>query len=193
MEAIINQVNSIGLRFVDFAVAGLVQSSALIVVLLVADVLLHKKVRATVRYCLWILVLVKLILPISLTSPVSVGNLVGNKLTAAQINEIFVSNESLSETAYYSEGFESDDDADALTYPARPLSAEISGQETVAKSTNGNIVSVTWQGAVFLGWLVIAGAMVLLLLQRAIFVCGLVRQAKQANTIMNDNLEFCRK
>ncbi|MHC4240826.1 MAG: M56 family metallopeptidase, partial [Planctomycetota bacterium] len=51
---------------------------------------------------------------------------------------------------------------------------------------------LSWQGAGFLTWLTVVIAMVLLLLQRVIFVKGLVAQAKEANGVMADMLESCR-
>lgn len=84
---IIEFINSAGLKFVDFAVPMLIQSSVLIVFLLAGDLLLRKKVRAVFRYCLWLLVLAKLVLPVSPSSPVALGYLVGDELTNIKISE----------------------------------------------------------------------------------------------------------
>jgi len=85
MNAIIELFNSTGSKFVEFALAMLIQSSALIIILLLADFLLRKKVRAVFRYWLWLLVLVKLVLPSSLSSPVSLGHWLGPGRTDVKI------------------------------------------------------------------------------------------------------------
>ena len=69
MNGIVEQLNSMGDSFVRFAVPMLIQSSLLIAVILGLDLLLRKKVRAVLRYWLWVLVLVKLVLPTTLSAP----------------------------------------------------------------------------------------------------------------------------
>ena len=80
MNAIVQTLNTAGRAFVDFAVPMLIQSSLLILILLAVDAVLRKRVRAVFRYWIWMLVLVKLVLPPSLWSPVSVGTWFGDKL-----------------------------------------------------------------------------------------------------------------
>ena len=81
MNAILEQINSAGLKFVELALPMFVQSAVLIVILLLADFVLLKKVRAVFRYWIWLLVLVKLVLPTSLSSPLSLGYFFGDRLT----------------------------------------------------------------------------------------------------------------
>jgi len=88
MNTILEQINSAGEAFVDFALPMLVQSSILIVILLLADFFLRRKVRAVFRYWMWMLVLIKLILPASLSSPLSVGYLFGDRLTSLHVTPI---------------------------------------------------------------------------------------------------------
>ncbi|MHC4529157.1 MAG: hypothetical protein ACYS29_14870 [Planctomycetota bacterium] len=52
MNAITEQINAIGEAFVGFAWPMLVQSSVLILILLLVDFALRRKVRAVFRYCL---------------------------------------------------------------------------------------------------------------------------------------------
>jgi beta-lactamase regulating signal transducer with metallopeptidase domain len=66
MNAVLEYINWMGKGFVGFAGPMLLQSSVLIIILLIVDLLLRKKVRAVFRYWLWMLVLAKLVLPISL-------------------------------------------------------------------------------------------------------------------------------
>ncbi len=69
----IDILNRAGEYFCEYSLGILIQSSLLIVVLLVIDWLIRKRVRAVVRYCLWMLVLVKLVLPPTLCMPTGIG------------------------------------------------------------------------------------------------------------------------
>jgi len=63
LNSLISGLNQTGIWFGPYAFAMLIQSSILIVLLLGLDLLLRKHTRAVFRYCMWLLVLVKLILP----------------------------------------------------------------------------------------------------------------------------------
>lgn len=80
MVAILEHINSIGSVFIKFALPMLVQSSILIAILLLAELLLRKKVRAVFRYWLGMLILVQMILPASQSSRGILGYLLGDKL-----------------------------------------------------------------------------------------------------------------
>ena len=69
MNAMIESMNAWGARFAGFALPMLMQSAVLIALLFALDLALRKKVRATIRYAVWMLALVKLALPPSLASP----------------------------------------------------------------------------------------------------------------------------
>lgn len=62
-------LNHLGAQFLSFAWPMLWQSSLLIAVVFVADLMLAHKVRAAVRHALWLVVLVKLLLPPTLALP----------------------------------------------------------------------------------------------------------------------------
>jgi beta-lactamase regulating signal transducer with metallopeptidase domain len=66
-------LNSWGDRWAEYAWAGLWQSSVLITVLWVLDRLLRNRLRPVVRHALWMLVLIKMVLPASLALPTGVG------------------------------------------------------------------------------------------------------------------------
>jgi len=66
MNGVIGYLNSTGEAFAGFAGRMLLQSSILILVLLCLDILLRRRGRAVSRYCVWMLVLIKLLLPTSL-------------------------------------------------------------------------------------------------------------------------------
>ncbi|MFH1882826.1 MAG: M56 family metallopeptidase [Planctomycetota bacterium] len=196
MNAILEQINSVGLRFVEFALPMLVQSGVLILILLLTDFALRKKVRAVFRYGIWLLVLIKLVLPTSLSAPLSLGYFLGGGLAYVDISRTATEAETMEPTqAIVSPLIDPprieagrDTSAVAPTTPgAEPAIAEPVSSPAVS------ITPITWQGVVFLAWLSVVMAMGLLLLQRAIFVRGLVAQAKEANNFMTDTLESCRR
>ena len=192
MNATLEQINSAGLRFIEFAPPMLIQSSVLILILLLTDFALRKKVRAVFRYWIWMLVLVKLVLPTSLSTPVSLGYFFGDQLayvdrteTTTELAEIAPA---IVSPMIDHPPIEVGSDTSAIV----PMTPTI--EPAVTKPTNPPVVPVTplsWQGIVFLLWLVVVMAMGLLLLQRANFVRGLVAQSKEANGAMNDTLVHC--
>ncbi|MCH7557642.1 MAG: HEAT repeat domain-containing protein [Planctomycetes bacterium] len=195
MNAILEQINSAGKIFVEFALPMLVQSSVLILILLLIDFALRKKVRAVFRYGIWLLVLIKLVLPTSLSAPLSLGYFLGDGLAYVDISRTTTEAETMEPTqAIVSPIIDPprieagrDTSAVAPTTPgAEPAIAEPVSSPVVS------ITPITWQGVVFLAWLTVVMAMGLLLLQRAFFVRGLVAQAKDANGFMADTLESCR-
>src|SRR4030042_522238 len=74
----ITDLNNIGQGFWDYAAGVFIQVSVLIVLLLILDFILRKRVRAVFRYCLWMLLFVKLILPASFTLPTGIGYWLGD-------------------------------------------------------------------------------------------------------------------
>ncbi len=191
MNAILEQVNSAGLWFVEFALPMLVQSGVLILILLLTDFALRKKVRAVFRYGIWLLVLLKLVLPTSLSAPLSLGYFFGDQL--AYVDRI----ETTTETAQTAPAIvspmidppriEAGSDTSAIATTTPTI------EPAVIEPVNPPVAPLSWQGAVFLAWLTVVLTMVLLLLQRAIFVRDLVAQSKEANSMMADTLESCRE
>ena len=80
MDALLEQINSIGKAFIDFSLPMLIQSSILILILLAIDLILRKRIRAVFRYWIWMIVLVKLILPPSLSLPTSPAYWFGDRI-----------------------------------------------------------------------------------------------------------------
>lgn len=196
MDSIITFLNTTGKSFVDFSTSMLIQSSVLIIVLLVLDLLLRKKVRAIFCYCIWMLVLVKLVLPTTLSSPTGLGYWFGDKVPSiitekASIPEQTASIqqriELVSETIPSGIGIAVVPSASTSLEPTADTSAKF----TVAASPA--TASLSWQDFAFLGWLAVVIAMVLLLIQRTFFVRGLLAQSKNPNDSMVDIFERCRK
>jgi beta-lactamase regulating signal transducer with metallopeptidase domain/type II secretory pathway component GspD/PulD (secretin) len=71
MNSFIETLNQWGGNFLSFAWPMLWQSSLLIVALLAFDFLFRRKLRASIRYALWLVVLVKLCVPPTLALPTS--------------------------------------------------------------------------------------------------------------------------
>ncbi|MHC4640007.1 MAG: M56 family metallopeptidase [Planctomycetota bacterium] len=194
MNTIVEHINSAGFSFTEFALPMLVQSCVLIVILLLVDLLLRKKVKAVFRYWIWMLVLLKLVLPTSLSSPLSLGYFFGDKLTYQDLAETTSALE-LAEPL----PAEISPDINPIYIqpnPYVPPSVSVTSvvEPVVVEPVSPPPVPVTplsWQGVVFLTWLAIVMAMGLLLLQRALFVRGLVAQAKKASRLMNDELAYC--
>jgi len=69
MPAAIKFLNHLGGEFLAFAWPMLWQSSLLIAIVLALDLLLARKIRAAIRHALWLVVLLKLILPPALALP----------------------------------------------------------------------------------------------------------------------------
>jgi len=201
---ILEQINSVGKAFVGFAGPMLMQSSVLIVILLLLDLVLQRKIRAVFRYCIWMLVLIKLILPTTLSSPVSLGYWFGDELANINIADLTVkANPVNKKTALPPRLDISDSEAAGAVWPllpetddrlalAPPFIARDNNFEIASKPIPaGQHLSLSWQGVVFLVWLAVVMVMVLLLLQRTIFVGGLVAQARNANSLMNDAFKYC--
>ena len=209
MNAIVQLLNTAGRAFVDFAVPMLIQSSLLILILLVVDAVLRKRVRAVFRYWIWMLVLVKLVLPPSLWSPVSVGTWLGDKLE--------VSTTALLEAPRLPSPEEQGRDALATrlspavtNFPSRPQPVFVEppamnpamappsplpteAANSVTSTDHPPALSLNWQGLVLLVWMAVVTVLLLLLAQRTFFVQGLVAQGEEAGRAMLGELDRCRQ
>ncbi|MCX5644442.1 MAG: hypothetical protein NTZ17_07125 [Phycisphaerae bacterium] len=183
-------LNGIGKAFCSYAAGAFIQSALLVILLFAIDLLLRKRVRAVFRYCVWLLVLVKLVLPPTLSLPTGIGYWVTDRLPAASpVPDRF---------------------ADAVRFegagPRRSAGSEPSGRipqvqppsnmaQTDAPVTSValSLTPITWQGVVFLLWLVGVLAFAALLAQRLRFVRGLVAASIPAEGGLLGLLEQCRR
>ncbi|MHC4153883.1 MAG: M56 family metallopeptidase [Planctomycetota bacterium] len=138
MSAVLEHINSAGGIFAGFAMAMLIQSGVMIAVVLGAEAVLRKRVRAAVRYWLWMAVPVQLLVPVFLLLPVRWADL--------------------------------------------PTSGAVVGRAG----------PLTWQGALLLVWLLVAGGMAVVLLSKVIRARRLVARAKEVNNLMRGVLWYCR-
>ncbi len=186
MDAILEHINSAGNAFVNFAIPMLVQSSVLIVVLLGLDLLLRKKIRAVFRYWIWMIILLKLILPTTLSAPTGPVYWFGDELhevvarqsiepaspkIAAPIVETVADTPTIPEVTLAARTVES---VGVDPGPTAPAEAVVATRPAVPAPAIG------WQGSVLLLWLAVVTTMTLLLAQRAFFVRGLIAQSKDA-------------
>ncbi len=207
MNAVVEILNAAGQAFVEFALPMLIQSGVLILILLAVDAVLRRRVRAVFRYWIWMLVLVKLVLPPSLGSPVSVGTWFGETLDVPMKRVAGVPParaEVLRPSVF--EGPTPSTPAgkmpatqqppvteSAISLPMPETAAPVEHSVVPGTGTIAHPPALTWQGLLLLIWAVVAFALMLLLVQRAYFVRGLIGQADEANRTMRDQVEDCRR
>ena len=135
-----------------------------------------------VLYGIWMLVLVKLVLPTTFSFPTGLGYWFGNKIPSIvteksssipqQMGSTLQRIKPERETIPY--GLKITDLSSFRTSP-EPI-AGTTANFTVAASPA--TTSLSWEGFAFLGWLSVGTAMVLLLLRRMFLVRGLLAQSK---------------
>ncbi len=174
----ITGLNNIGQGFWDYAAGIFIQVSVLIVLLLIIDFMLRKRVRAVFRYCLWILLFVKLVLPASFTLPTGIGYWLGDYFPSEVSIAKFVPQikEAVPAAINIPQGY---------IFLEPPIV-----NETAA--TGIELEAICWQGLVFLGWLVGMLVLLALLVRRICFVRGLIAQSRPANGRLLEMLDECR-
>jgi len=184
MTHVINNVliglNNIGRLFCDYAAGVFVQSALLVISLFVVDLLLRKRIRAVFRYCLWMLVLAKLILPPTLSLPTGIGYWVGDHLPAA----LPTSKQAFDMAQLASSSAEMLD-----VQPA----GDIAKNEPSILPANSANTALTWQAVLFVLWLVGVLAFLVLLFQRVKFVRGLIATSNPAEGELLGLLKQCRR
>jgi len=173
----ITGLNNIGQVFWDYAAGIFIQVSVLIILLLIVDFMLRKRVRAVFRYCLWMLLFVKLVLPASFTLPTGIGYWLGDYLPSEVSIAKFVpqTEEAVPVAINIPQGY---------IFLEPPMM-----KETAA--TGIELEPICWQGLVFLGWLVGMLVLLVLLVRRICFVRGLVAQSRPANERSLEMLDEC--
>ncbi|MHC4638794.1 MAG: M56 family metallopeptidase, partial [Planctomycetota bacterium] len=208
MDNLITFLNTMGKTFIDFSMPMLIQSSVLIIILLIVDLLVRKKVRAVFRYCIWMLVLVKLVLPTTLSSPTGLGYWFGDKFEFANA-EVTEPVEPIEKVPWIHKKVEHE----IPVQPALSGKLDVAGNEIKSAewprtfvepqidpvpinsdaAASPVTVSLSWQGFAFLGWVAAVMAMVLLLIQRMFFVRGLLAQSKTPSGSMTCAFQQCQQ
>jgi len=161
-----------------------IQSTVLIILLLIIDFFLRKRVRAVFRYGLWMLLLVKLLLPVSFTLPTGVGYWLGDYFTP----EVVITKSMPPAPEAVPMAVETQ--PGPIPLEAVPSLEAIAPGE--APVVGVELAPIDWEGLAFLAWL--GGMLVLfaLLVQRACFVKRLVAQGKAADEPLLTMLDECR-
>ncbi len=186
-------VNEISRGFCNHAAGMFVQSGVLIVALLLVDLVLRKRLRATLRYWIWMLVFVKLLLPPTLSLPTGIGYWVGGYVArpASVSPPVPQGEETHAPVAVFAQP--------EVTVPIGAPPAQMAATE-VPPATMESVESLavpgeplTWQGGVFLLWsigvLVFAGWVI----QRLCFVRRLIARAEPAEGPCLNLLDQCRR
>jgi beta-lactamase regulating signal transducer with metallopeptidase domain len=182
MGELVSGLNTAGTAFVALAGSLLIQSSVLIVLLAVLDLLLRRRVKAVVRHWIWLLVLVKLLLPPSLSLPTSLVSWVGSRLPKTAL--VFLTPEVVSSVAPAST---------SVTPRAQAVAGPVSEAAPLPTAPVQPMVLPTWQALVLLAWTVAVLLMGALLIQRVSFVHGLMTQSQEAPDSLRVLLEQCRR
>jgi beta-lactamase regulating signal transducer with metallopeptidase domain/ketosteroid isomerase-like protein len=181
-------LNEAGGSFVAHAGAMFVQAGMLIVLLFCLDRLLRGRVRASVRYGLWMLILVKLVLPPQFSLPTGIGSWAGGHLSAGSPLLPFHMVPAPSETKI------------------RPQPGPAGPHETVGSSrsdvisdapANGSAatasVRLTWRGMALAAWLAGVCFLGLGLLARAVSVRRAIRDAESPSVATSGLLASCQR
>ncbi len=184
-------LNGLGAGFCDYAGRMFVQAGLLIVALLVTDLLIRKRVRATFRYWMWMLVFIKLLLPPTLSLPTGIGYWLGNyfavdPIAASQPPEVTPLGPTV-ETAPSAIG----------QAPYEPVTPAVSDPPIMTATADSSVApslnALTWQGILFGIWVLGVLVITALLVQRVFFVRGLITQSEPANGRWIEVLDQCRQ
>lgn len=220
MGEFVNLLNAAGGAFAAWAGPVLIQSSVLIVILAALDLVLRKRVKAVVRYWIWLLVLAKLVLSPSFTSPTSLAYWVGGKLPVLPARVEPVARAPVALDSGPLAGHASEEPAIShgepvaraalpeggpiVSSPPRVLDSSSSAghasedsairlaeRAAPASPTISRNVPLTWQALALLAWAVVVVVMVALLIQRALFVRGLVARSYEPPQEIAELLRQC--
>jgi len=175
---LITVLNSLGSGFCEYAGSMFVQAGALIVLLLILDFMLRKRVRAVSRYCLWMLLLAKLVLPASFTFPTGIGYWLGDYFPREVSIAMFVPQREAAVPVIINM-------AQGHISPKMPAANERVTGRVERESISG-------QGLVFSGWLVGMSVLLAVLVRRICFVRGLIARSRPANERLLEMLQECR-
>ena len=174
MNAIIESLNAWGARFAGLALPMLLQSAVLIALLFVLDSALRKRVRATIRYAVWMLALVKLALPPSLALPTGAAYWLPAK-TAASYSALAAAPLAAAEEAKAAIAYRPDSTVPIVV----PLAA--------------SSPRLAWPAVFFMVWLAVALGMGIWVISRWRLVAGITRQSVAAPGEAEALLESCRR
>jgi beta-lactamase regulating signal transducer with metallopeptidase domain len=178
-------LNDLGSGFCDYAAGVFIQVSLLIILLLILDFMLRKRVRAVFRYCLWMLLFVKLVLPTSFTLPTGIGYWLGDYFPS----EVSIV-KSVSQAEEATPMVQTEEAVPVvIDMPQWDVIDTPPMNETVP--TGVELESISRQGLVFSVWLVGMLALSALLVRRFYFVRRLIANSRPANERSLEMLDEC--
>ncbi len=181
----VEMLNAVGRMFCSHAWSIFVQVSILIAVLLALDLLLRPRVRAVVRYAMWMLVFVKLLLPPTLSLPTGIG---------------YYRPEHKAVSPGQTEPVVEQPAPPAAVRPVRrepavvlPPVVDVSHADVVPAPAAPAVFrpAIMWQGLVFLGWLAGVVTLSVYLLRRVQYVRKLIRRSTPASDALAVVLAQC--
>jgi len=191
LKGFLTALNDVGAGFWDYASSTFIQSSLLIALLYLIDLLVRNYSRAIFRYTIWMLVFIKLVLPPSLCLPTGIGYWCGELLSSRQLlpRTALEPNPDVSARPVAPEGLPTQDLSLGPSFRS-PLPA---GTPNAATPTVSRFEPVTWQAIIFVLWLIGVVVLSVLLIQRWFFVRGLIAQSNSAAGQLVDMLNQCRR
>jgi bla regulator protein blaR1 len=171
MGFMLEQLNTMGQAFVEFAGPMLIESAVLIGLVLLVEFALRAKVRAALRYWLVTAVVVYLaVTPFLSLLPPSNFLPAGNAAFADPSTHL------------------------AAAHTRTPLSRPITGHsETTSVGVEESPPMLTWQGSALLLWLGGVVVMTAVVIRRAVTANRSIERSREANLLMNDIMLYCRK
>ncbi len=192
MSQIINDclmnLNRVGNAFYCYAAGVFIQVTVLIIVLFVIDLLLRKRVRSVFRYCLWLLVLAKLVLPPTISSPTGIGYWASGILpTTFEVSNLG------EDIDYFGEMPTGSFSEDGLPGETSEIEKADNAASPAAPTTHHMPISarITWRAALFLSWLFGVCVFLVLLGRRARYVRDLLAASSPADEGTERLLEQC--
>lgn len=184
METLTNFLNAAGVTFVPLATQMLWQAGLLVTVLLAIDVIILRRARAVVRYALWLLVPLKLVLPPTLAVPSSPAYWLTTDRAAAIEALAQAPEPALAGAGLIAEGSDVGPQQDSQGLQQQPLAFSLQ----VAAGPHW-----TWYGVVALIWLLGSLAWAVWLAARACRVYGILRGARPAKDDLEQQLHLVAK
>jgi WD40 repeat protein/beta-lactamase regulating signal transducer with metallopeptidase domain len=197
-------LNHFGQLFCDFAGMMLVQVTILVLVLLAIEFILRNRIRAVVRYWLWLLVLVKLVLPVGLRTPASLAYWLptARPQSADAAASSHASATSNSPSAQFSGQPDAFDRAASTTEQSRtefiPFDGRHDRQDAAPTARSApapqpelEMPRLQLRGALFGLWILGVLSLLTLVARRAMWARRLVRQATNAPSELHEQLGDC--
>ncbi len=204
----VSALNSAGEWFCSYSAALFVQFGVLTLLIFVVDLCIRRRARAVTRYALWLLPLVKLLLPPALSLPTSLAYWVR---PAAPSPVVADSGASVSRPAAPAAGLPAPEyalgqpvavdpapeDSGWVTEPSdsrravQPDRTKTAPPVSSASPVQPPRVSLTWRGGAFGGWLLGVVSLTVLLVVRIVRVGRIVRRSRPAPFELQPVLSAC--